>query len=421
MKGADYIDPEGNQFELVNGRLLPLRYLMPDGKTYVIQKIKGENKLVSFGTSNFEPLQVYKKSGFTRKQKRAYMRIKSGFTLSTVKDEKGRQKERVCFMTLSTQYDIKKDRFGRRLVDYNGRSIPVNPEARKQKIKLMNYAFTKLKQVIEYYLQKTMYERHCRKHHLEPYIQVGRFKKRKVRYQQLWKRYKFKLKYFKLKTDEGGGVMHIIFRKGYRVPKIPFDWLSKQWLRIWGSPRVNISQIAVNSADRLGRYMVGQYMQKQPILRMSYGRQWVCEGMKKSFNHIVDVYGFKRGIEVWNKQLEKGILPLGGLGRQTRFRHRRFPDRCYVTEKRYIKGQYKKVRLILPEKTQGVTGLDPQVHWSERNQNYYSYGWLQTRLDSPKYTQIWHDTLSNVVWTIFTAYKAKYAQHNNRLKRAVPS
>jgi hypothetical protein len=82
--------------------------------------------------------------GLLKKQKRQFMRLKSGMTLAAGK------KEFLCFLTLTTKYD------------------PSKPEKKLSRIKDQNYAFTKLKQKIERYLQKTMYVRHCKKHKLSP-------------------------------------------------------------------------------------------------------------------------------------------------------------------------------------------------------------------------------------------------------------
>jgi hypothetical protein len=142
---------------------------------------------------------------------------------------------------------------------------------------------------------------------------------------KLYARFKFKFKYFKLKTREGGGVMHIVFRKAYNVPKIPFEWLSTQWNQIWGSPRVNISEIKFRNSHKLSMYLVGQYFAKQPVIRMSYGHHWVFTGFAKSFKHIIEVYGFKRAIEIWNKRMRNNDLPL--TGRQTRLRQRKMPEK----------------------------------------------------------------------------------------------
>jgi hypothetical protein len=263
---------------------------MPDGHRYIV----AGDRLFSPDTH-----QYYRHGRFTKKQKRHYMRLKSGMTLAVAR------KERLCFLTLTTRYDKSQ------------------PMKRWEKIKQQNYAFTKLKQKIERYLQKAMYVRHCKKHKLSPYELHGA--KKSVKYPNLYVRFKFKFKYFKLKTREGGGVMHIVFRKAYNVPKIPFEWLSAQWNKIWGSPRVNISEIKVNNAHKLSMYLVGQYFAKQPVIRMSYGHHWVFLGFVKSFKHIIEVYGFKRAIEIWDKSMRNNDLPF--TGRQKFFRFKRLPKK----------------------------------------------------------------------------------------------
>ncbi len=275
---------------MYSNRDLPETVVMPDGYRYIVV---GE-RLFSLETH-----QYYRHGRFTKKQKRHYMRLKSGMTLAVAR------KERLCFLTLTTKYDKNK------------------PTERWKRLKKQNYAFTKLKQKIERYLQKAMYERHCKKHKLSPY-ELHKTKK-SIKYPNLYVRFKFKFKYFKLKTREGGGVMHIVFRKAYNVPKIPFKWLSAQWDKIWGSPRVNISEIKIKNFHKLSMYLVGQYFAKQPVIRMSYGHHWVYPGFVKSFKHIIEVYGFKRAIEIWDKRMKNNDLPL--IGRQTRFRFRRFPEK----------------------------------------------------------------------------------------------
>ena len=241
---------------------------MPDGYRYILSK---KNRLFCPDTH-----QYYKPGGFTKKQKRNYMRLKSGMTLAVAK------KERLCFLTLTTKYN---------------KNLP---QTRRKQLKELNNAFTKLKQKIERFLQKTMYIRYCKRHKLSPF-ELHKSKK-SIKYPQTYARFKFKFKYFKLKTDEGGGVLHIVFRKRYNVPKIPFKWLSFQWKKIWNSPRVNISEIKIKNAHGLSKYLVGQYFAKQPVIRMSYGHHWVYPGFKKSFNHIIEVYGFKRAKEIWQKK-----------------------------------------------------------------------------------------------------------------------
>jgi len=83
------------------------------------------------------------------------------------------------------------------------------------------------------------------------------------------------------------------------------------------------SQIKINSAHGLAMYLVGQYFAKQPVLRMSYGHQWVYAGFKKSFIHLIKVYGYHRALEIWQKKMQNNDLPTHALTRQTRFRWRR--------------------------------------------------------------------------------------------------
>ncbi|MGA3288898.1 MAG: hypothetical protein ABSD42_01485 [Candidatus Bathyarchaeia archaeon] len=299
------------------------------------------------------PFEIFNPSAFSKKQKRHLMRIKSGFSVAVA------QKERVSFLTLSTQYD------------------KTQPHKRLKRIKDLNYAFTKLKQHIEYYIQRKMYLSFCHKNHLEPFEIHSR--KKSIKYPEYWQMFRFKLKYFKLKTSEGGGVLHIVFRKGYNVPPIPKNWLHRQWFKIWGSWNTSISEVSINSSQGLSMYLVGQYFVKQPVLRMSYGQQWVYPGFVKGFRKVCEVYAnmrqspnieprehspFKRAIEVWNKNIEKGCLP--NPGHQKRFRWRR-----------------------LPEKRQGVLGN-------------LTVKTVDCCIDSPKYLHEY-----GIVWTIFTPIPKK--------------
>jgi len=48
--------------------------------------------------------------------------------------------------------------------------------------------------------------------------------------------------------------------------------------------------------------VVGNYVSKQPIERMSYSQKWVCKGFAKKWKAFLQVYR-KRAIEVWDKWL----------------------------------------------------------------------------------------------------------------------
>ena len=175
---------------------LPKKGEMPDGNKYAIVKVHGEEWLFDFEHGRYFRLS----NGFkTKKQKGHFMRVRSGVDLAIAK------KERLDFLTLSTQYDKEQ------------------PEQRLKRVENLNYAFTKLKQKIEYFWQKAFYLRFCRKNHLKPSEIHGR--KKSIKYPEYWAMYRSKLKYIKVKTSEGGGVIHAIFRKPSTFPPIPKNWL----------------------------------------------------------------------------------------------------------------------------------------------------------------------------------------------------
>jgi hypothetical protein len=48
--------------------------------------------------------------------------------------------------------------------------------------------------------------------------------------------------------------------------------------------------------------VVGNYVSKQPIERISYSQKWVCKGSSKKWKTFLAVYG-KRAVEAWDKWL----------------------------------------------------------------------------------------------------------------------
>ena len=244
----------------------------------------------------------------------------------------------------------------------------------------LNYAFTKLKQQIEYYWQKKRYLTFCRQKHLKPYEIHSR--KKSVKYPEYWAMLRSKLRYVKVKTSEGGGVLHIIFRKPEDYPPIPKSWLHKQWLKIWGSWNTSIHEVPYSDVDRMSHYVVGKYFVNQPIIRLSYGHEWVFSGFVKSFRKIIDIYAFmkqspdtpekhkpfKRAIEVWNNNILKGALRKNSRQRSiigNRGKDGKWHSRRYKTPK------LGKV---------GILGCDFDV-WRER----IHLKWWDARIDSPRY------------------------------------
>jgi hypothetical protein len=288
-------------------------------------KVKPETtaKLVHFGNA-WEPDEIYQKGKLTKRQKRMFMRLNSGLSCGIAK------KERLIFMTLTTQYDL------------------TAPEQKGRFMLGLNKAFTILKKRIERYLQRRIYIKYCKKHHYTPF-KTGWRSKEIITYPNIWKKCIFKMKYFKVKTKEGGGVLHVVFRKGYDVPKLPQQWVSKQWQEIWhGSWNVDMRQIEYSDAVKTSFYIIRGYVQNQPVIRMSYGQQWVYQGFKRSFIHLIEVYRYRRALEIWKKNMENDITPTKASTYQTKLRYRQAQNRTY--NKRYFElTDYAPKKLIIAD------------------------------------------------------------------------
>jgi hypothetical protein len=217
-----------------------------------------------------------------------------------------------------------------------------------------------------------MYIKYCKKHHLTPFVKTWRSKEA-VKYLQIFEKCKFKFRYFKVKTSEGAGVLHIVFRKEYNVPKLPQEWVSKEWAKIWhGSWNVNLQQIKYSDSVKTSFYIIRGYIQNQPVVRMSYGHQWVYQGFRKSFIHLIEVYGYKRAIEIWKKNLKKGILPT-----KARTYQRKINGRIAFDDKWHSR-RYKGKPIKPKEKPEKF-----DFRWWKATLHF---GWHDTKINSPKYT-----------------------------------
>jgi len=126
----------------------------------------------------------------------------------------------------------------------------------------------------------------------------GDFRALKMRIQR---KFNFKMKYWKIRTNEGNGVLHIVFRGKF----IPQRWLSQAWTAIHKSPIVDIRSLYETKRGLKGIcfYLIGNYLSKQSFERMSWGYSWVWRGFTKTWKHIIQVYGYKSGLWVWKQML----------------------------------------------------------------------------------------------------------------------
>jgi hypothetical protein len=118
---------------------------------------------------------------------------------------------------------------------------------------------------------------------------------------RIFRKFHFKMKYWKIRTNEGNGVLHIIFRGKY----VPQKWLSEQWADIHKSPVVDIRSLYETSKGLRGIafYLISNYLTKQSFERMSWGYSWVFPVFASSWKRLVEKYGFERGLELWNRLL----------------------------------------------------------------------------------------------------------------------
>ena len=87
------------------------------------------------------------------------------------------------------------------------------------------------------------------------------------------RRFGFLPQYWKINTNEGHGVMHIVFKGGF----IPQAWLSEAWASIHGACVVDIRALK-NRPKRLANYLISNYLGKQSFERMSWSWNWVFRG-----------------------------------------------------------------------------------------------------------------------------------------------
>ncbi len=102
---------------------------------------------------------------------------------------------------------------------------------------------------------------------------------------RIFRKFHFKMKYWKIRTNEGNGVLHIIFRGKY----IPQEWLSEQWADIHKSPMVDIRSLYETRKGLTGIvfYLVGNYLAKQSFERMSWGYSWVFPAFVSTWKRLV--------------------------------------------------------------------------------------------------------------------------------------
>ena len=111
-----------------------------------------------------------------------------------------------------------------------------------------------------------------------------------------------KIDYIKFRTNEGHGVLHIVFVGPY----IPQGWLSRNWNEIHGAKIVDIRK--VNGEKRIARYLISNYLVTQTFVRMSWSFGWVFRGFVGWWKKFVAWYGYPLCIKKWTCFLSSRVL-----------------------------------------------------------------------------------------------------------------
>jgi hypothetical protein len=197
---------------------------------------------------------------FDKKQRRAYNTIITGLKLAQ------RENKTVRFLTLNTS-DVQKNS-----MCYDEFKLNDDFRKLKQRVKRM----TPLKMIKEGYIKSS----ELRKYYNG--IKIGAA---------------LDFEYFKVQTNEGNGVLHIVYKGQY----LPYNYLVDNWQDIHNSWNVNIKRIGNNKNDtgRASSYIVSQYVSSQnsTYVRSSQSWRWLFRGYRKRFLEFLAL-----NMKDWRKQ-----------------------------------------------------------------------------------------------------------------------
>jgi hypothetical protein len=118
-----------------------------------------------------------------------------------------------------------------------------------------------------------------------------------------------KLDYFKIKTNEGFGVLHCLVKGGF----LPQRWLSQQWNEVHHAKIVDI-RACFGKKKRLTNYLVKAfYSAKQTYERMSWSWGWVFKGFVGYWDQFkLDLtsrgFSMKDVVRRWSGFLSRPVL-----------------------------------------------------------------------------------------------------------------
>ena len=200
-----------------------------------------------------------------KKQKRAFQNITTGFKLAN------KQNEKIRFLTLTTS-EIQFNN-----VEYDANKL--NESVRKLKQRIQRLTILQL--------LKDGYLTNKNKRYYYPDTKYNK---------------KFRYEYFRIRTNEGHGVAHIIYKGEY----IPYAWLVDNWQDIHNSWNVDIRLIK-KDFKRQSRYIVSQYLanQETSFVRSSQSWDWITRAYRQEWYKFLDLCHSKYCYNPFKKRFYK--------------------------------------------------------------------------------------------------------------------
>jgi hypothetical protein len=98
---------------------------------------------------------------------------------------------------------------------------------------------------------------------------------------RIQRKFGYLLPYCMVHTNEGNGVLHVLYYGSY----LPQKWVSDAWDEIHKSDYIFIKEVP----DNVAKYVVTQYIanQQTAFQRCSWSQNWVCRGFVREWKNIL--------------------------------------------------------------------------------------------------------------------------------------
>lgn len=250
---------------------------------------------------------------YSKKQKKLFHRTLSGLQVAVHKNQYS------IWFTLTTKY-VQRGFYDKEIhqrVVKCKEDLKFNERMKQNALELaeteLNDHFQIWKKRVCRYVQKMLFDKWFFKQHpgTDTRTIEGRRLYRAERKKPYWgkgkvrpqyDKFEYKMTYLKVRTLEGGGVIHGFIRKDRNVPMLDQKVLSKFWAEVHHES-TNISLEALEEkfrgegmeqATNAALYICGTYFNTQPVVRQSSSYSWIFKGATKTWSQGKVVYGIKQ-------------------------------------------------------------------------------------------------------------------------------